>query len=41
MTDEHQYLLALRLLEAEHKQPLTWLRQLAPTLADFEQESQH
>lgn len=41
MTDEHQYLLALRLLEAEHKQPLTWLRQLAPTLADFEQESQN
>ena len=41
MTEEHEYLLALRLIEAEHKQPLTWLRQLAPTLADFQQESQH
>lgn len=39
MTEEHQYLLALRLLEAEHKQPLTWLRQIAPTFAAFQQES--
>lgn len=39
MNEEDEYQLALRMLEAEHRQPLTWLRQLAPTFADFAHES--
>ena len=40
MTEEHQYQLALRLLEAEHNQPLVWLRKLAPSGEAFQLEAQ-